>query len=143
MRTAVDSRSGLKRNPPPPFRLALARPIAEVTPFLGAAQASGRRPPRRRLLYHEFEIERSPWDFWLDENEVEEHARLARRHAQLTGDCTFYHNCTAPLPPPLALREFWCWQPNVSWQPNVTVIFSLLATCRPSSVDATSKTPLL
>ena len=83
---------------------------------------TGRRPPRRRLLYHEFEIERSPWDFWLAENEVEEHARLERRHAQLTGDCRFYHNCTDPLPPPLLVREFACWLPNVTEQPNVSTI---------------------
>ena len=35
---------------------------------------SARSPPRRRLLYHEFEIERSPWDFWL-QSKVEREAR--------------------------------------------------------------------
>ena len=85
-------------------------------------RAARRAAPRRRLLYHEFEIARSPWDFWLAESEEEQHARLVRRHAQLTGDCTFYHNCTDPLPPPLLLHEFACWLPNRTVQPNVTTV---------------------
>ena len=81
-----------------------------------------RSPPRRRLLYHEFEIERSPWDFWVDESAVETQARLERKHAELSGDCRFYHNCTDPLPPPLLLHEFACWLPNTTEQPNVTTV---------------------
>ncbi len=81
-----------------------------------------RQPPRRRLLYHEFDIERSPWDFWLAEDASEHHARLVRQHAELTGDCRFYHNCTDPLPPPLLLHEFACWWANVSNQPNVSTL---------------------
>ena len=92
--------------------------------------AAGERPParrqlqagRRRLLYHEFETELSPWDLWLDENEEETANREAREEAMRTGDCHFYHNCTAPLPPPLVLDPFDCWKPNasnVSWLPPV------------------------
>ena len=85
-------------------------------------RTSLRQPPRRRLLYHEFEIDRSPWDFWLAENALEHHARLVRSHAELTGDCRFYHNCTDPLPPPLLLSEFECWWANVTEQPNVSTV---------------------
>ena len=85
-------------------------------------RSSQRSAPRRRLLYHEFEIERSPWDYWLDENALELQARLTRRHAELTGDCRFYHNCTDPLPPPLLLHTFNCWMPDMVNQPNVTTI---------------------
>lgn len=83
---------------------------------------SARSPPRRRLLYHEFEIERSPWDFWLQESKVEREARLRRQHAEKTGDCRFYHNCTDPLPPPLLLHMFECWKPNSTVQPNVSTL---------------------
>ena len=139
-----------------------------------------RMPPSRRLLYHEFDIPRSPWDYFLEEaltltvtltpslsltpaltlsltltltltptptttptatatatatatqeSEHEEHARLVRAHAELTGDCTFYHNCTDPLPPPLLLLSFECWLPNATEQPNVSAVTPRSLTKRP------------
>ena len=80
-------------------------------------QRGRREAPRRRLLYHEFDIELSPYDYWLDESAEEQHARHVREDAERSGNCRFYHNCTTPLPPPLLLHTFRCLQPNVS---NVT-----------------------
>jgi len=45
-------------------------------------RALRRSPPRRRQLHHEFEIARSPWDYWLDENAMEQQSRLTREHAE-------------------------------------------------------------
>ena len=91
-----------------------------------------RPPPRGRQLYHEFEIDRSEWDFWLAEDATEHHARLVRQHAQLTGDCRFYHNCSDPLPPPLLLHEFSCWWANVYLQPNVSILPPRSLAARPT-----------
>ena len=80
----------------------------------GGAVARVRTAPRRRLLYHEFEIPLSPYDFWLDENAEERAGRARRDAARLGGDCRFYHNCTDPLPPRLLLHTFVCRFPNAS-----------------------------
>ena len=99
-----------------------ARRQAAARPASGLPARRQLQAGRRRLLYHEFETELSPWDLWLDENEEEKANREAREEAMRTGDCHFYHNCTAPLPPPLVLDPFDCWKPNasnVSWLPPV------------------------
>jgi hypothetical protein len=93
---------------------ATQRAAAVVAAASGGAVARVRTAPRRRLLYHEFEIPLSPYDFWLDENAEERAGRARRDAARLGGDCRFYHNCTDPLPPRLLLHTFVCRFPNAS-----------------------------
>ena len=93
---------------------ATRRAAAAAAAASGGTLARVRSAPRRRLLYHEFEIHLNPYDFWLDENAEERAGRARRDAARLGGDCRFYHNCSAPVAPPLKLHPFECRRPNVT-----------------------------
>ena len=81
-------------------------------------KSRGRSSPRRQLLYHEFELEVHPYDYWLDEPAEQRRLRLEREAMVASSSCRLYNNCTAAEAPPLLLLSFECWElqrPNVTW----------------------------